>query len=803
MSATFATRAPSGAPSHARSRAAAATPLAERNAPLLLVPTGRGERLEPDERRRYEARLGANLADVHVHRGSAADAAATALDAEAFTVGSDVVIGRGGASAPGDDGVLVHELTHVLQQRGAAAPYAFSMGAIGSSAEREASNVAGQRWPATSVVRERLPHAMIQRQPRGGTPQPPTPRLDSVVVDQAPPRQTVTLNWSSGPPETARCSTGKGHCCVDASAAIGAAATVAGTQAEGSNLTPVGTFTVTEIKEKSAGGVQWWTQFVDARSIALHKYSPVDGTPLSHGCVRLDEPVALRIFHGAVKGRTRVIVRNLPVPRCDHPTLIDEWRGDFETAGTRPPDGESADPAIRREERQLRTTIREERRALRSALDTDDPGLDTEIAELRAATGGLARGTVQQQALTRAEVARRIPRCVPTVTTEESRTGGAVIMGLGGNQARAIGLLTRALQGSNGLRAARSIVHRVGRDLWTSTVTAAEAGGAGSDDRPLYWARLEMTRVLRSVEPVWMRPPQMNPDQARRARVSLLESFERASRGMDTAEFRATERAKRIVVAGFDPFGLSELRRGNPSGAAALDLDGELLRHSGGVEGRIQSAIFPVRYADFDAGVLESFMQPFLAGPRPVDMIITVSMGGGSGLELEEVAGRRRSTSLSDPENLGRSSGGSLTNPAVPPGLAAGPEFLRTNIPQATLDAMRRPRGQAAATAGERTVTEIRAGETQPRQTTTPTQGSTAVEGSGGGFLSNEIFYRTRLLQRATQPGGPDSPTTLVGHLHTPLLATPGLSDRKEFDRDRNKIIQAVRDVIIAALPKL
>jgi hypothetical protein len=71
----------------------------------------------------------------------------------------------------------------------------------------------------------------------------------------------------------------------------------------------------------TGGGVRLWTQFHNARSIALHEYRPVDGTPLSHGCVRLNRSTAQTIFDGAVTGVTRVTVRNLAAPRCNHTTL--------------------------------------------------------------------------------------------------------------------------------------------------------------------------------------------------------------------------------------------------------------------------------------------------------------------------------------------------------------------------------------------------------------------------------------------------------------------------------------------------
>lgn len=60
-----------------------------------------------------ESRLGADFSDVRIHTGSAAKASAAEMGARAYTSGSHVVIGDGGA----DRHTLAHELTHVIQQR--------------------------------------------------------------------------------------------------------------------------------------------------------------------------------------------------------------------------------------------------------------------------------------------------------------------------------------------------------------------------------------------------------------------------------------------------------------------------------------------------------------------------------------------------------------------------------------------------------------------------------------------------------------------------------------------------------------
>ncbi|MEV7187301.1 DUF4157 domain-containing protein [Kitasatospora sp. NPDC093102] len=64
-------------------------------------------------REEMEHRLQADFSDVRVHTGTAAQRSAQEVGARAYTSGSHVVIGAGGA----DRHTLAHELTHVIQQR--------------------------------------------------------------------------------------------------------------------------------------------------------------------------------------------------------------------------------------------------------------------------------------------------------------------------------------------------------------------------------------------------------------------------------------------------------------------------------------------------------------------------------------------------------------------------------------------------------------------------------------------------------------------------------------------------------------
>lgn len=84
---------------------------------------GGGRPLEPSLRRSMEARFGYDFSHVRLHDDAAATAAAHDLSASAFTLGSDIVLGRGlDARTPAGRHLLAHELAHVVQQSGARGP---------------------------------------------------------------------------------------------------------------------------------------------------------------------------------------------------------------------------------------------------------------------------------------------------------------------------------------------------------------------------------------------------------------------------------------------------------------------------------------------------------------------------------------------------------------------------------------------------------------------------------------------------------------------------------------------------------
>lgn len=85
------------------------------------VLAGSGRSLEPTLRQEMEQRFGHNFSRVRVHSGAAAEQSARDVNANAYTVGHDIVFGAG-RFAPGTrEGkrLLAHELAHVTQQEAA------------------------------------------------------------------------------------------------------------------------------------------------------------------------------------------------------------------------------------------------------------------------------------------------------------------------------------------------------------------------------------------------------------------------------------------------------------------------------------------------------------------------------------------------------------------------------------------------------------------------------------------------------------------------------------------------------------
>ena len=85
-----------------------------------VVPSGGGQSLPSDALNFFGSRFGYDFSGVRIHADARAHEAARSVNAEAFTLGQNVVFEAGRYAPHSDSGrrLLAHELTHVVQQSG-------------------------------------------------------------------------------------------------------------------------------------------------------------------------------------------------------------------------------------------------------------------------------------------------------------------------------------------------------------------------------------------------------------------------------------------------------------------------------------------------------------------------------------------------------------------------------------------------------------------------------------------------------------------------------------------------------------
>jgi hypothetical protein len=389
--------------------------------------------------------------------------------------------------------------------------------------------------------------------------------------------------------------------------------------------------------------------------------------------------------------------------------------------------------------------------------------------------------------------------------------------------------LTRMVCRAGDLRSLRQLARLGGARLWRAAVNRAQSRGVvrgslpASDDRPLYWTRLQALAALRRARfrfPV--SAAQLN---------ALLTLFDKASRGMFAIHFPSGHRYTRVILSGFDPYTLdggpagtapgaagNNIRHGNPSGATALALDGARYRLPGGKTEVVQTYLLPVNYREFQEGYLEDTVGPWMKpGPRRVAASITMSQTNGDEFDLEQWNGRYQGVSIGN-DNLapcpningaaqvsiinhscdiavvprwGGPSGFNLTNP---------PQWTKTSLPIAKMIAANtglgipRPPGDSWPDPSVAfgvvwhtdyvefpncgSATQLDRNDPVPTQYPPPTQpvppdpGSCAYQGGGGAYLSNESAYRNTLLRDRLNP------RVAAGHIHTPYMQNFAPSDQ-------------------------
>lgn len=284
--------------------------------------------------------------------------------------------------------------------------------------------------------------------------------------------------------------------------------------------------------------------------------------------------------------------------------------------------------------------------------------------------------------------------------------------------------------------------------LWQQAVRDVQSGHF--DDRSLYWARLAMRSHLKTGKAGYNIVPWQ--------RDILVRAVETASRGFSDIQF-GDDVQIRILLTGFDPFFLDRnIQQSNPSGITALMLDGYKFK-VGGKQAQIETVMIPVRFADFDQGMIESLLTPFYR-KRAINAVFTVSMGRDD-FDLERFPGRNRSAEA--PDNLNVLTGATKTRPIAPMlngKTLNGDEFVEFSLPASVMQAAP---GNYKINDNQKVISLTRGGF--EARSLSELYNETSVEGSGGGYLSNEISYRAVLLR---DQFGLKIP---VGHIHTPKVA--------------------------------
>jgi hypothetical protein len=279
--------------------------------------------LSPSLRAAVEPRFGHDFSQVRVYADDQAAASARAVAALAYTVGNRVVFGAGQyqPDQPAGRRLLAHELAHVVQQGRTVdpgGPLRIDSGAnpAEAEAERAGDGAAPELASAGPALQRRA-----------------APYIKKITVDLTP-KQTASLEWEGTPPDTATgsdeftVSTGKGYgdpgdpagtctrdCCRDPltqcappwnqPTRVGACCTYYGDSY----------WTGTPLTEHNTW--KWWTPiqpYYSTRGIALHQHTQVTGEPIGHGCVRMDEPNAKRIYDFSNGRRTNVTITGRAAP---------------------------------------------------------------------------------------------------------------------------------------------------------------------------------------------------------------------------------------------------------------------------------------------------------------------------------------------------------------------------------------------------------------------------------------------------------------------------------------------------------
>ncbi len=329
-----------------------------------------------------------------------------------------------------------------------------------------------------------------------------------------------------------------------------------------------------------------------------------------------------------------------------------------------------------------------------------------------------------------------------------------------------------------------------GEKLWKLGYEFVQGGK--EDDRILYFSRLEAMAVLRDVQ----------NRNLTRLTENQLNIFEYTSRGLTTtngsdARIAFAGEPHKVVVTGFDPFLLPDYGLiSNSSGIIALSLNGkEFMEGNPQKNFKIRTTVLPVRFRDFGTsgtnsdGLIEKIMKDAV---NICDLIMTCSWTPDDKFNIDRFAARYRTNTTPDNERI-------LSHINHPLGMDINqvPYYLESTLPYTPVGVVKVPdvnpgtfknrkvTGPSPGTqpttyliinqsfslalqnppnCTDRGVGSINTPEAYEKTGRNPAICGELTSGSGGNYLSNEIFYRTARIRLQSNPSFP------TGHLHVPTV---------------------------------
>ncbi len=298
-----------------------------------------GSPLDPATLARKEEQFQADLSGVRVHTGAAARQAAAAVQARAFTVNQDIVIGKGGS----DSHTLDHELTHTVrnQQRAAVGhptDGGFHMTHPHDHEEREAeSNAARMRSGGASTVQgtgaaavSRSGAASVQRL------EGPVQRMEGFETEMAKRIKDRNGGKLTGDTDLGR-SRHENFTVVSDSRALDGGGSYSNLEFVSGAVQVVGT--------KASDGPDALDRIVDEmRKVRDEFYAASEGTPLSEATMRLTlQPDAEGVTLSSEgytdqagqpgRGDGLYVQYTIGVPLAGVPQVFDNYRNDPESVG--------------------------------------------------------------------------------------------------------------------------------------------------------------------------------------------------------------------------------------------------------------------------------------------------------------------------------------------------------------------------------------------------------------------------------------------------------------------------------------